>query len=228
MRAAAVPDGESVWRSAVFPVAFKKNKLSPKTFFKLWPADEGPFVLEMSLVRGKYAPTLSMVHGFGCRLAASQNRNLVDRGKNADKVYCGAYQLKASDICELRGTPKLSEVTKAEVLNIVEDGEFAHSNARIEVDTKGDEDAVEPIKTLIVDRLWHQSAGPSKHVCKCDEEANPHPSAWLQDGPKGPYVDTRSKIRVAIEIMVYFLFHHPRLWINQNVQAAADWLKSFV
>jgi hypothetical protein len=220
----AVPDGESVWRSAVFPVAFKKKKqLSPKTFLKLWPASEGPFVLEMSLVRGKYAPTLPMVHAFGCRLAASQNQLLIGKEKAADRIYCGAYQLTVGDIHNLRGMANLSEVTKVEVLHVIEDGEFAHSNLRIEVDTKGDEEAVEPIKTEIVDRLWQRLAGPAKHVCKCDEEVDPQPSDWLQDSPRGRYVDTRSKPRVVFEILSYFLFHYPRLWVLHKVKTAVDW-----
>jgi hypothetical protein len=219
---AAVPDGEYVWRSAVYPAAFKKQRLSTKAFFKLY-ADTSPFVLEMSLVREKYAPTLGMVHGFGCRLAASQNRNLTKRGKDTDRIYCGAYQLTVENIRQLTGLPNLSEVKKAQVLHVVEDGEFAHSNMRIEVDTGGDEDAMELIKTLIVDRIWSKSAGPSAHICAPDRNVEVHPSTWLEPGPNGPCIDNRSKARIFIDVVLFFLCRYPTLWARLKVQAAAIW-----
>lgn len=217
---AAVPDEESVWRSAVFPIAFKtkQKQLSPKSFFKLWPADEGPFVLEMSLARQRCAPTLPMVHGFGCRLAASQNQNQADRGKPTDRVYCGAYELQAGSIRSLQSTHNLAQVKEVQVLHCIENGEFAHINLRIKVDTNGDEDAIEPLKTLIIDRLWHQSAGPAKHICGCDEAVQPHPSDWLQESPRGAYTDQRSSIRVAFDVTAYALFHFPRLWFQEAIK----------
>jgi hypothetical protein len=211
----AVPDGESVWRSAVFPFAFKpkQKQLHTKSFFKLYTDQAAPFTAEMSLALGKYAPTLPMVHRFGCRLAASQNRDLDKRGKRTDRIYCGAYELRAGDIHALRGTANLLEVTRAEVIHAVETGEVAHANLRIEIDTGGDVEAVEQVKTLIIDRLWHRSAGPEKYVCLCDEKVDPHPSEWMQNGPNGSYVDRRSKAEVVIEVLLYFLYHFPRLWI---------------
>lgn len=214
---AAVREGENIWRSAVFPIAFKKNKqLSPITFLKLYAADNSPFVLEMSVVRETYAPVLAMVHGFGCRLASSQNQNLSGKGKNANRVYCGAYQLAVGDVQALKGAANLPEVTKAEVHHIVEAGEFAHANLQIEIDTQGDVDAIEPIKTLIVDRLWQSSVGPSKHICRCDKNVDPHPSELLTVSPKGEYVDARSKFKVALDVALCLAFYYPRLWLVEN------------
>jgi hypothetical protein len=220
-----VPPGENVWRSAVFPVAFKKKQLSPKAFFKLYSDETRPFCLEMSLVRERYAPILAMVHGFGCRLAASQNVAQQSKGKLADRVYCGAYQISARSIEELGRTPNLPEVKVSQVIHVVEAGEFAHANLRLEVDTQGDEDAIEPIKTLIIDRLWERSRGPAIHVCDCDAGVNPHPSALLQQSPLGPYVDTRSKLAVAFAVAVYFVFHYPRLWSGEVLRKSLNWAK---
>jgi hypothetical protein len=222
----AVPDGEFVWRSAVFPVAFKKKQLSNKAYFRLYASDATPFVLEMSLVREKYAPALFMIHGFGCRLAASRNRALVKDGKPANRVYCGAYQIKVEDIRSLARLPQLSEVKKAQVLHIVEDSELAHSNMQIEVDTGGDEDAIEPIKTLIVDRIWSKSRGPSRHVCRRDKGLADHPSKWLTAGPNGAHVDGRSRLRVFIDVTRCLLGLYPRLWIRLKAEHTVSWLKS--
>jgi hypothetical protein len=210
-----LPDGEQVWRSAVFPVAFKKKKLSQRALFKLYSAENSSFLLEMSLVREKYAPSLDMMHGFGCRLAAGQNQNLIAKGKDADRIYCGAYQLRTEDIRRLSEEPQLPEVTKAQVLHIVEDDELAHANMRIEVDTGGDEEAIEPVKTLIVDRLWNKSAGPARHICPPDQHVQGHPSTALEDGPNGSYIQ-KCNARVRVEVLLCLLVRYPalRVWLK--------------
>ncbi|MCC8954274.1 hypothetical protein H8B02_12650 [Bradyrhizobium sp. Pear77] len=110
-------------------------------------------------------------------------------------------------------------MTKAEVVHKIEDGEFAHCNLRIEVDTGGDEEAIEPIKTLIVDRLWQQASGPAVHICTCDRDIKPHPSEWLTKGPQGPFVDTRSRITIVLQFIAYTLIHYPLLWIREKARA---------
>jgi hypothetical protein len=220
-----VPDGEQVWRSAVFPIAFKKKKLSQRALFKLYSAEASPFLVEMSLVREKYAPSLEMMHGFGCRLAAAQNRNRVADGKAADRIYCGAYQLRCEDIRRLSEEPQLPEVRNAQVLHIVENDELAHANMQIEVDTGGDEEAIEPVKTLIVDRLWSKSSGPAKHICASDTQVQDHPSEALEDGPNGPYAQ-RSNAWVRVEVLLCILVRHPTLRAWLRADAAIKWLKT--
>ncbi len=210
-----VHEQESVWRSVVFPVAFKISKkqqqLSSKNFYKLYSEEGRPYVFEMSLARQRCAPTLEMVHRFGCRLASFQNKAQARRGKIQDRVYCGAYELIAREVLALKDDAGLSQVKTIELFHSVENGEFAHANLRIEVDTNGDEEAVEPIKTEIVDRLWRLSAGPEKYVCLRDERLQPHPSELLSTGHRGRYVERRTKRRIALEFLLYATVHFPRL-----------------
>jgi hypothetical protein len=167
-----------------------------------------------------------MVHAFGCRLAANQNRNQIRAGKKADRVYCGAYRLLPAEIHELARTENLAEVKKAEVLHAIEDGEFAHANLRFEIDTQGDEEAIEPIKTLIVDRLWKMSSGPEKHVCSCDDAALQHPSEELLIGPQGVYRDPRTQRQINRDVALYFMVHFPRLWVSHQGRLLFAWAKN--
>jgi hypothetical protein len=204
-----VRDGENVFRSAVFPVAFKKKRLSPKGFLKLWSSNENPCILEMSVVWRRFAPTDAMVHDFGCRLAASQNKGRVAAGQKADRVYCGAYQLNTKGIGALVNQPGLSEVTSATVVHEIEDGEVAHANCKILVDTGGDEAAIEVVKTAIIDRLWHACLGPARHVCLTDIALDPHPSQLLEDAPFGIYRDLRTAPKRMIDVLLCHLLYIP-------------------
>jgi hypothetical protein len=220
-----VVNSERVWRSAVFPIAFTKKRLSPKALFRLYGAEESPFVLEMSLVREKYAPSLAMVHAFGCRLATSQKQNLIAQGKGADRIYCGAYQLRVEDIRCLSEEPQLPEIRKAEVLHVVEKGELAHAHMQIEVDTGGDKEAIEPVKTLIVDRIWNKSAGPARHICPPDSHLKDHPSGALDCAPNGPCVRP-SKTSVLVGVILCFLLRYPVLWAKLKAESAVAWAKT--
>lgn len=215
-----IPKQESVWRSAVFPLAFKvrQKQLSPKSLFKLHSSDTAPFVLEMSLARQKFAPTMEMIHRFGCRLAAFQNRVQSRNGKKTDRIYCGSYELRAGSLPNLQGVSSLAEVKTVQVIHCVENGEFAHANLRIEVDTNGDVEAVEEVKTLIVDQLWRQSSGPEKYICLRDERVQSHPSDWLADAPRGSYTEQRSTGQIALDFLAYAVLHFPRLWVIDLIQ----------
>jgi len=216
-----LPD-EGVWRSAIFPLAFnRRQKFIPKSYYRLKGAEGSAFVLVTSLCRQKYAPTLIMVHRFGCRLAKSHNRSEVRRGKEANRIYCGGYALLTKDILGLKGTSNLPQVKDVQVIHCVENGEFAHANLRIVIDTNGDEEAVEGVKTLIVDRLWAHSSGPAKYSCLSDERLEPHPSEWLMQGGKGAFSEERSNKTIAADVAAYLLIYFPKIFVGE----AFKWLK---
>jgi hypothetical protein len=206
---AALRDDEHIFRSAVFPVAFKKKQLSTKGFLKLYASEDSPFTLEMSVAWQRFVPSEEMVHHFGCRLAASQNKRRVSAQQKADRIYCGSYELSARDIRSLVGMQGLAAVSSAIILHKIEDGEIAHANCTINVDTGGDEDAVETVKTAIVDRLWSLCRGPLKYVCREDRAVEPHPSGFLNEPPLGQYRDLRSFPERTIDVIFCHLIYTP-------------------
>jgi hypothetical protein len=214
---AVLRDVEKIFRSAVFPVAFKRKQLSTKGFLKLYRSDESPFILEMSVAWQRFVPTVDMVHHFGCRLAAAQNKNRISAEQKADRIYCGSYGLTAGDVRGLVGMQGLAAVSSASVLHKIEDGEIAHANCTIKVDTGGDEDAVETVKTAIVDRLWSLCQGPSRYVCSHDTAVDPHPSVLLQEAPLGPYRDPRSFSERSIDVLFCHLIYTPLALLENYV-----------
>jgi hypothetical protein len=144
-----------------------------------------------SLAWERYVPTVTYVHGYGCRLASGMNEKKKKDGILKEKhrhSYCGAYQLTAGSIRSLSKIPLLNEVTSADVVHHIEEGEISHTDLRISLKP----DANEGTKTVIVDRLWHLCSGPVRHICESDHDMTEHPNARLINGPLGPYADTRS------------------------------------
>jgi hypothetical protein len=205
-----LPDGENVFRSAVFPIAFRKKKLSPKAFLKLWPSADDIFTLEMSMAWQRYVPTNNMVHAFGCRLAASLNASEIAADRTANRVYCGSYKFSSDEIRSLSDLNGLQAIRSSMVVHEIENHEIAHANCRIQIDTNGDEDLAEPVKTAIVDRLWHICVGPSRYICPINKGISDHPSAFLGDAPRGPYVDDRSFLQTFADIISYWAYYAPR------------------
>jgi len=192
---------DNVFRGAHHPVVFRKNLFQPGPFLRLWN-DDNPRTIEASFIWQRYAPALSHVHSFGCR--TSKQRNHTRRPDKKD-VYCGAYNLKVSDIRGLASIEGLSEVATADITHEVENNEIAHASLKIELDAGVHEDAIEGVKTAIVACLWRRSCGPLLHRCNVDCNLAPHPSAQLPLGPSGPYVEDRS-IGMRIFYLIRFWF----------------------
>jgi len=188
-----IRDGDYVYRSCVFPLSFRNNKrFDSEKLFNLKDDAESGTVLG-SLVWERFAPTPEYIHAYGCRLASKMNDKKRAGGELRTKdrrIYCGAYGLKARSVRALVGTGQLGEVASADVTHLVEDGEIAHAELRI-VLVAGTAN-VESTKTAIVDRLLNASCGPLTHICDCDDDLDEHPSARLNIGRGGKYVDSRS------------------------------------
>jgi hypothetical protein len=192
----AIPSGDNLFRSAVFPLSFRNKGRSfhAANFMRLY--SDSPGLIEASVIWERYAPNLECVHAFGCRLAARMNNAGGAAGKpDAKRVYCGAYRFKARDVRTLFGNRQLPEIANANVCHAIEDGEIAHASLEIRLVDGVAGDAIEAVKTAIVDRLWHASLGPTRHACGVDWGLDPHPSNKLPDAPGGPYVDDRSRPR---------------------------------
>jgi hypothetical protein len=141
----------------------------------------------------RYVPTDKEVHGYGCRTAYRRNRKR--EGKITPKnrsVYCGAYQLTAKAARELTSTQNPGEISSAELIHHIEEGEIAHTNLRIVLSL--DAPILDSTKTAIVDRLWNACSGPLLHSCSCDQDVDPHPNRTLTGPPRGAYSDTRSRL----------------------------------
>jgi hypothetical protein len=188
---AAIPQNANLFRGAHHPVAFQKQVFRYAKFMMLYSGDENPGVIEASFIWERYAPTLSRVHSYGCRISNRRNQK---KPKTRD-VYCGAFHINACHIRGLATTDGLPEVTTADVVHHVEANEIAHASLRVVLRDGIGEDDIEGVKTVIVDRIWNNSRGPLAHKCEGDKDLNPHPSANLSAAPLGPYVDQRSKAR---------------------------------
>jgi hypothetical protein len=195
-----VPDDESLFRSVVYPFAFKKTAFRPEKFLRLTVQNSK---IEASLARQMFAPIEEEIHKYGCRLAHRNNDLERLRGQYKDqdrRIYCGCYQVKTKSIRNLAATVGLEEVLSANVEHIVEHGEIAHVNLVVCLKTEIKFN-VEATKTAIIDRLWNASTGPIQHVCPCDLGVLAHPSLSLEAPPLGPFVDTRSRFRVKWEVI---------------------------
>ena len=190
-----IPDGDSLFRQSVYPIAFRGSRYAHQKLLKL-NYDEGSGSLLASVTWERFVPTPELIHGYGCRLAFRMNEK--ERTRTADKlkeknrrVYCGAYELKGKAIRALANSDELNEILSADVIHRVEDGEIAHTDLRIILRLERVVN-IEGTKTAIVDRLWSNCSGPLRHICDCDKGMAEHPSSSLTDAPAGAYSDTRS------------------------------------
>jgi hypothetical protein len=191
-----IPSKDTLFRGAHHPVAFqRKAGLNPAKFMKLYWEASKPELIEASFVWERYAPTLELVHNYGCRTSHKRNENSKPGKRD---VYCGAYQLNVDHVRRLVGIDRLPEVVGADVIHKIEHGELAHVASLITIALPIDEDAVEGVKTAIVDRLWNSCRGPIEHICDFDRDLDPHPNNKLDLAPSGRYTDGRSSLMRAL------------------------------
>jgi hypothetical protein len=186
--------GDDLYRPCVYPVAFSNS--DSLTNDRLWHlvVQHGD-TIEGSLVWERLAPTLRYVHQYGCRLARAQTWDDQVKGKlrSARRIYCGAYELSVDGVRGLPGTKGLSEIQSADVVHKIEaNGELAHAALIVKVNPVPAN--IEATKTAIVDRLWHMSSGPFRHVCQGDEHIAAHPSTRLREAPGAVQESVRSPI----------------------------------
>lgn len=190
MKFGLIPDGDSLFRHSIKPLSFRGSRFVGSKFVKLY--DEADGSLLASLAWERYMPTARHIHEYGCRLAFGINERKRVRGELSEKsrhVYCGAYQITGGAVRALATTPNLDEISSADIIHHIEDGEIAHTDLRIFI--KPGTVNIEDTKTAIVDRLWNSCSGPLKHICDCDLDISPHPSLSLTTPPAGAYADTR-------------------------------------
>jgi hypothetical protein len=188
-----IANDDRLFRLCTFPIAFKTGKkkciFEPKKVMYIEPQDDGS--LAASLAWQRFVPTADLVHQYGCRLSRGINKKKKDEGKYSDakrNVYCGSYQLRASDVRDLPSN--VQGVVFADVYHQIENDEFAHAHLRILLEANWDSEGT---KTAILVWLWGACYGPLAHICDCDKHLNPHPHVDLGPGPRGPYHDTRSR-----------------------------------
>jgi len=193
MKWGRVADTDSLFRLSTHPIAFKiqKKKLvfASAKVMNIKKQDDGSWASSFAWER--YVPTTELVHDYGCRLSLGINNAARNSGTYEDStrnIYCGAYQLRASDVREL--PTAVDDVVSADVYHLIENDEFAHAHLRVIL---GGKLPIEGTKTAILVRLWEACYGPLTHVCDCDKQIDPHPYLALEPGPQGPYHDTRSR-----------------------------------
>jgi hypothetical protein len=191
MNLGRIPNSDNLFRLCTHPISFKKDIFVSKKVIKIFPQPDGSLLA--SLAWERFVPSAELVHAYGCRLALGINERAIARGKYQDEnknIYCGAYQVRASAVRALPN--EVDEVEFADVVHHTESGEIAHTDLRIVLFPRPDLN-VESATTAIVDRLWNNFSGPLRHICDCDQEVNPHPSAKLDAAPLGEYSDNRSR-----------------------------------
>jgi len=161
--------------------------------------------LHASLAWEFFLPTTKKVHAFGCRLASSQNKNILDLNDKNRRIYCGAYRLSASAIRALAKVNDINEISSADVVHKIENGEISHVDLRISLKLEALD--IEGTKTMIVDRIWNACSGPLKHIADCDQDVESHPSTLLKIPPSGPYCDNRSSIERLFNLIRYKIYY---------------------
>ena len=209
-----IRDVDGLFRYCLFPTSFSRRRFVEAKFLKLYDQEDGSLLASVAWER--YVPSLKLVHEYGCRISSRINERLRAASKFNSKtrnVYCGAYRLVANRIRALGDTEGLDEVLSADVVHHPEDGEIAHTDLRIVLET-GEYDR-EATKTAIVDRLWNECTGPIKHACECDLDVQEHPSIELPVPPRGTYLDQRSLINRFWQIAQ---FHICQWWLSRKTK----------
>ena len=204
MELGSIPDDDNLFRFCTHPVSFKGKVFSTAKFLLIQPQPDGSFLA--SLVWERFVPTVGHVHCAGCRLARGMNQNKLNAGKykaGNKSVYCGAYRVRAGAIRALPA--EVSAVEFADVVHRTESGELAHTDLRIKL-YPGPDSNIEGTKTQILDRLWNACCGPLRHICECDKEVIPHPSAALLNAPFGACSDTRSWLERWFSLIRYRVY----------------------
>jgi hypothetical protein len=199
----SLPKGNNIFRAVHYPLSFnKRNAFIVGKFIHLG-GDESR--IEMSVVWERYAPMVSYVHDYGCRTSTARNELKRSRGQSGRDVYCGAFQFKVHQVCDLVGIAQVPEIVHADVVHVIETDEIAHANIGIDLANVSNGGKLEELKTVIVDRLWQVSRGPLRHQCVCDQHLNPHPSNAIPNPPSGAYADDRPAVCRAWYIVRYWV-----------------------
>ena len=207
-----IADRDNYFRHSVYPVSFRGKSFASKNLMALRDLADGSLLT--SLTWQQYVPTTSYIHSYGCRMASRRNDKKRADGAYKEKnrqVYCGAYQLTGRAVRALATVENLHEISSADIIHHIEEGEIAHTDLRIVL--KAGQFDIEGTKTAIVDRLWNTCTGPLRHICDCDTEIEPHPNSRLETPPAGQYFDTRSYLR--------------RLWFFIRFQVCSWWWRKF-
>jgi len=193
MRCGRIPDSDGLFRHCIHPLSFRNRgrRFASDKLVYLKP-DENERTLLGSLAWERYVPTTRYVHDYGCQIASFMNEKLHAEGKSGRRIYCGAYQLNGRAVRALATTEALNEISSADVVHRIENGQIAHTDLRISL-KPGNYD-VEGTKTAIVDRLWNACSGPLRYIDGSDQDIVPHPSSDLCTPPAGAYNDTRSHL----------------------------------
>jgi hypothetical protein len=213
----AIPPTDNVFRGAHYPVAFKGKIFQYGKFINLVSDDKNPRFVEASFIWQRYAPSLFHVHAYGCRTARKRNK----KKPKSRHVYCGAYHLGASTVRQLARTAELPEVLTADIVHKIENDEIAHAALKVELRDDVDEEAAEHVKTVIADRLWNGSRGPSKHRCRVDRKLTAHPSAAHDIAPLGSYVDDRTISQQVFYLIRYWYLYF--VWKARGTRTIMNW-----
>lgn len=192
MKSGPISEHDSLFRHLVFPLAFRGQAFQWEKGMKLWDEPDGTVLA--SLAWERFVPTLAEIHGYGCRLAFKMTEEVRKKDKYREKdrrIYCGAYQFKASQIRAIARADGLDEVLSADVIHHIENGEIAHTDLRFTISEESRFD-IEGTKTAILVRLWHACSGPLTDKCAYDDDILDHPGSALPTPPSGPYEDIRS------------------------------------
>jgi hypothetical protein len=138
------------------------------------------------------------------------HQNKSRKANDLARIYCGAYQIKVGAVEQLGRLEKLPEVATACVVHEIENREIAHATIRIELHPSMDSEAIEEVKTALIVSLWSQSIGPAAHVCAVDAGEIPHPSGSLAIAPMGSYRDDRSRLRIALDYLIFKIWFEPQ------------------
>jgi hypothetical protein len=210
MKSGPIGEHDSLFRHVVFPLAFRGGAFQWDKGMKLWDQPDGTVLA--SLAWERFVPTIAEIHGYGCRLAfqMTEKERKKDRYREKDRrIYCGAYQFKASRIRALARSDGLDDVLSADVTHHIEEGEIAHTDLRFTVSEEPRFD-IEGTKTAILVRLWQACSGPLIHKCSYDDDILDHPGSALPTPPSGPYKDMRSSFQRIWYLLRFKLIY--RLW----------------
>jgi hypothetical protein len=195
LRYRSIPNGDLLFRHAIFPNCYSKQRFVPEKVMYLKLKEGTENVLVGSLAWQKYVPTEKDVHDHGCRVARTMNRQFRAKGtppSNTRFLYCGAYQMEARAIRALRNIDQLPEVLSSHVVHHIEEGEVAHTDLVV-VLKQNQVTHLSGTKTAISVSLWNFSSGPLIHTCECDRDVAPHPNNKMSSAPGGGCVDVRSR-----------------------------------
>lgn len=211
-----IPDGDSLFRHTIHPISFRKDIFVWAKFIRLQEEPDGSLLTSIAWQR--YLPTVRHIHQCGCRIALRINDRKKAKGQLTDKnrhFYCGAYRLKAGSVRALVSAHQLDEISSADVIHHIEEGEIAHTDLRIF--PKPGVVNIQDTKTAIVDRLWNLCSGPLTHRCEYDSDVAQYPDIDLSTPPGGAYSDTRSCLH-RLWCLTRF---HARTWFWRTFQQNA-------